>query len=678
MDFRHLHRESVRFLQHNRALLVDMQKGRIKTAREFKRRYPGRLVLMQVNDEWNGIWGSWHVVPREYARKEGLRHDTDIWPSPEFRGFWLLGPAADVSSDFPASSREVTISVPSPEHFVASIYGRRKTRDVLIYPVREGEPVWRGAEYASVAEVNAESGTIRLRRWPRDAVGEWHSFSAGRARVAPSPGSVYPSKQHDTWIRTWIPNLTRYCPRNPETNRNAVQWWARHFARLWNEHIAASEPHPDGLEFDGLQATPLSDCNRDGKPDGGVIDGINYWRAGQRQFFRKLRKGDSFEGMGEDLVVSDCNSPRSRHAPGLLNGYESEEYPGFAGDEELPQALDMYLLWCRRAQEPVCNYLQGRFQGGTYYEGPWRKALQRGHFMGDNVARVGIASACLGTGFYTYRTNGDRDKAGIFKGRLVEFPWGEYYAGRAGEYGWLGLPEGPARRLTTHLGPDLLADTERAWESRVSGDRISLSDWTPSEQGVGVRVHINGQGRPRRSAATAELLAPPVKSPLDGSTEYTVAFRVSGVLASEDTRFPNVPRPVTVSLGQGKTDRQTVLAANEPRRASVTVLSPGAGGRLRPRFGIGNSPGPVHIEDVEVRRGCAEVYIRRFEHGLVLLNGSRRQPYTFNVKALGGEQNYTRFDGQQDPAVNSGKPVRGSVTVPAMDALLLRTRSDSS
>jgi len=140
LDFRHLWPNSVGFLEHNTAFLVDFTGDKIPAAQELKRRYPDRLVLMQVNDELNGIWGSWHVVPREFAAKEGLHCDPAVFPMPEFRGYWLLGQRTTLSADFPAESEQCELSVPDASAFATQVYGHNLLRDVLVYRVVNGQP----------------------------------------------------------------------------------------------------------------------------------------------------------------------------------------------------------------------------------------------------------------------------------------------------------------------------------------------------------------------------------------------------------------------------------------------------------------------------------------------------------------------------------------------------------
>lgn len=681
MDFRHLFADSVEFLEHNTVLLVDMVPGKIEAACEFKRRYPDRLVLMQVNDEPRGLWGSWHCVPREFALKEGLDCDRDVFPMPAFRGYWLLGPRTPLTADFPADSETCEVRIEDPEHFIAAVYGKRQFRDVLIYPLTDGQPDWRQAEYASVTDVSAARKTMTLRRWPTQAVGAWHPFRQGQAFIAPSAGSVY-RLQEGSWIKTWVPNLTRFCPRDPETGQDAVTWWAQHFAALWHQRIAPSEPHPDGLQFDGLNEGRMGDCNNDGTLDACVIDGANLWRLGLYDFFRTLRSGAGFEGLGDGLLLADASNVWGPRWPALLNGSENEEFPSFAGPDLFTSGLDLYQVWCANSAAPVCPYLQGRFDCDTYLERGWDRARQAGKFHPDALVRLSIAAACMGKGIYTFRTGSRRDNATILEGaEVLEYSWDEFHAGRDGTYNWLGLPLEPPQRLTQHLGPDLLStDLDTAdWRTVTEGMHVRIAGPVEAADGdrPAVRITVDTRGmtgaRGAQSARQALLLSPVSSEPLDPGREYAVSF---GIRAAPDygAKYRGTWRFLGLCLvnESRRGAEQWLLAGGERREVAMTLRPPSVGGKCRVAFLVGAEPGAVTIAGLELRHGCADVLTRQFEHGLALVNGSAVLPHAFDLPAAGGARRYRRFHGLQAPGINDGSAVGRTVTLPPSDGLLLK------
>ncbi len=686
MDFRHLFPLSVRYLEHDTALLVDFIGEKIPAAIEYKQRYPDTLVLMQVNDELNGIWGSWHVVPREFAVKEGLKFDPVIFPMPKFRGYWLLGPGATLDRDWPADAETVEVAAPETKWFTHRRYGRKEFRDVLVYRRVDGKADWLHSEYASVVSVDEGKKTITLRRWPREAVGEWWTFRAGQAYVAPSVGSIYRLGKGPL-IKTWVPNLTKFCPRDPQTGLNAREWWARHFARLWRKRIAATEPHPDGFQFDGLHESPMSDCNNDGVVDGCEFGGINYWTLGLYDFFRTLREGgDEWEGLGDGLILADASNVWGPRDPSVLNGSENEEFPSFGGTRLLPEGVDLYRVWSAKSKPPSCSYVQGRFGCDTYLERDWTQEKSRGKFHSDGFVRFSIAAACMGEGIYTYRAGSKRDVWGIMECQeIIEYPWDEYHAGREGRFNWLGLPTSDAMRMTDHLGPDLLprGASAEGWALAVNDARTKAAG--PRARGEWIEanvVSIDTAGLPRTGRIPAArrviLLSPETIPPLEPGREYCVEFRVWAdpqIDAREGKRFANVMRPVSVALvcGDRTGTMQSVLAGTDAREVALTLHAP-ARGRGRVAFMVGCETGPVRIAGLRLREGCAEVFARRFEHGLALANGSATSPYTFDLTKVGAGRQYRRFAGQQAPDVNNGQPVGERVAVPAQDGVLLMVR----
>jgi len=82
--------------------------------------------------------------------------------------------------------------------------------------------------------------------------------------------------------------------------------------------------------------------------------------------------------------------------------------------------------------------------------------------------------------------------------------------------------------------------------------------------------------------------------------------------------------------------------------------------------------GDVELSDIELRTGCADVMVRSFDNGLVVLNGSTFQSVDVAVGDLFPGARLRRLEGRQDPAHNNGEPVGPTLTVPRQDAFFLR------
>lgn len=80
---------------------------------------------------------------------------------------------------------------------------------------------------------------------------------------------------------------------------------------------------------------------------------------------------------------------------------------------------------------------------------------------------------------------------------------------------------------------------------------------------------------------------------------------------------------------------------------------------------------PVTLERITAH-AHPDAIVRQFEHGLVLANPSR-QPYAFDLDKLSPGVRYRRIQAtpNQDPQVNNGQPVAGTVTLGERDALFL-------
>ncbi len=129
-------------------------------------------------------------------------------------------------------------------------------------------------------------------------------------------------------LRPWSLNLSSLCPR--VDGQTWADFMAAHVA-----YVATSERWR-GLFVDNLTdlpTNPLVDVSGDGQADGGVVGGVNVWRAGERALLASLRRLLP----GAPIVVNG-----DLQIDGLADGREYEGFPLIPGGA-LTAAIDAYL-----------------------------------------------------------------------------------------------------------------------------------------------------------------------------------------------------------------------------------------------------------------------------------------------------------------------------------------------
>ena len=685
MDFRHLGVGNQGIQAQQSMLLVDLIGDKIEAARAFKKRYPETCVLMQINDEPNGLWGTWFTVPREYAIKEGTRCEPDVFPMPDFKGYWLLRPGATLTTDFPAKQEQITLPVPDPKRFLHRRFGGKGVtpHDALVYRLGPNGPDWEQAEYVTISAVDVKTKEITVERWPKAAVGTWHGFAAGQAVIAPSAGDVY---RH----RTWIPNLSKFCPRDPASGLDACEWWARHFARLWHRRIARDAPHPDGMQFDWAPFRAHkadADCDLDGEPDGGDFAGISHWGLGMHRFFSLLRSGGKgWEGVGnQTLLAADASNVSSQRSFALLNGSENEEFCGFGHPKAFSAQFDLYRLWCREARLPRVSYLQSRFPCDIHTGGDFDRASRRDNFASAAKIRLALAAACMELGIHTYRPGGRQDIQDIDRCVTRRYDLDEYLAGRDGRFNWLGKPLGEARRApgAMHAEAVLASDFADGVEGWTLGKTLPVVATEPVRRDLvngnhAIRFGVSAIHGRRVPGSAAGIVSPWSTAIVGKGQEVVLTTRVWAnpqFDEREGALYANIPRELAFALESEdgtRTDAARILVGEKARELRLSFVVPGDG-RLRVVCEFGADLGPVWLDDLSLCRGCGDIMYRRFEHGIVLMNGSLATPFAFDTVKLDGRP-LRQLDGLHSPLYNRGEPVPGEILVAPQDARFLRLR----
>ena len=120
---------------------------------------------------------------------------------------------------------------------------------------------------------------------------------------------------------------------------------------------------------------------------------------------------------------------------------------------------------------------------------------------------------------------------------------------------------------------------------------------------------------------------------------------------------------------------QETLVFEREREILLTLTAPADGAGLL-EFGLAEEPGVIEVSSIRLYKGCADVMYRRFDGGVVLLNGSATTPFNFDFGTLFPGETYRRIRGHQDPAHNSGELVIAPLTLNPRDGIMLQRISE--
>ena len=686
----------------------------------FKEKYPDRPVLVQINSEAVGLYGTWVTLPKQRLEDLGLMKPLslktleelgkEIVPVMDFPGYWTYDAGTDSTSPMPADKQVFRVGVQDMTPFALNTHpqavqlgGKPSYRkDVVIYPRDEsGEPDWLDAEFATIVESDLGNKTLTFRRW-ETSERSWPARPAG-VYIAPNSSLIVRSGFEDIWVKylnlsdveyfsRFLPNLTRFCPRDPRTGLNAAEWLALHYINVKKDYYATL----DGYVFDVSAGTfhpsdrisMRADCDNDGRPDYFYFDNLDFWALAMYDFADALRNGveGKFEGLGDDVIfVTDSNMNEEARFFDLYNGAEYEFgiiMPYLKRDHEYSGNLDRYLLWTTMAREPRMSYIHNKFPVDSYHSGDEGDLA---FYMHDNYYRLDMATACMGTGYVGKeigRPGGhpavgypQREEQIAKYKTTLPLEWDEYDCGEEETYNWLGMPVGEPVRITEHLGENLFDGKTRQTDPVLEVDEgyVSRVEFFPATESHKVRV-VTSAVQPWNNTNFNIRLAFSVTG-LKKDHEYTLRLKAQAPspYAKVDAKYASIPINMRFRLSVGEVagrEQEAMVFAKE-REIILTLIAPETGdGRLE--LGLAEEPGEINLRRIELCSGCADVMYRKFENGLVLLNGSGNTPFTFDFESLFSGESYARIKGEQDPIHNSGKPVEGELVLGPRDGILLK------
>ena len=437
----------------------------------------------------------------------------------------------------------------------------------------------------------------------------------------------------EVWPGSYRINLTK-----PEV----AEYQACYAYQSW----LASGYQGDGVFFDNVMTTqswlthdiygnPIEiDADEDGvADDSAALDAA--WKAG---VFHEI---ETFRRFMPYVVVSshstDIDEPG---VAGLFNGISI----GFAtadvleGEEAFGDLLARYHDWLRLAAAPATTMIESSplddIAYGYDYEPlskipPSTLEFARTYYP---WMRFGLALTLLDDGYFAHE-------------------FGDTWHGNDWWYDELdydlGYPLGPAERVDTG-GPPAENQVENGgFEQPIAAP---WDFWANSEAGC-VAAVTRDTGAAAVGAASARIVVTATSgtnwhvefAQYDRSLEQGVAYDVTFWAKSDR------PRTITLSAQKGSPDWdsyglwQRVAIGTDWQEYTVSFQANATVDDSRLQFLVGEVTGTVWLDDVRLTVRPPDVYRREFDHGLVLVNGTRQ------VQTIDVGPGYRRLSGSQAP-----------------------------
>jgi len=606
----------------------------------FKREHPQQALLLHFNGD---------------ARDP-------CWECSEFfAGHWLYFAGCRVTDAVPAQGGETTIAVENPGlfHLNMGLFINKNDELGICALGPDGKPDWKQSEQLDLLAIDVKTRTLRVRR---GAFGTTpRAFAAGKTYIA----------AHVTegpWIPTanllWLYNFSTACPRDAR-GHNCSDVLVEDIGHRFQTGGALERF--DGLEFDvlffqpqgaGRRRQPDVDCDGDGKPDSGFINGINTYGIGVYEFCRKLRErlGENKLIMADGQTLADFSRPEDyQRSFGLLNGIESEGFPGNFDWQmaDWSGGLNRFNFWRQNARAPVLNYINYK------YIVP-RKSARETMTMPTvplRTTRLAMAAGLITDAAFAYCLSPPKAP-----GEVVGV-YDELRMGTAHHINWLGKPLAPPVRLGLHA-PDLLGG---AFADRLRADQ-AMVERAAHEHTVKVSAVTAGATNlcltlPNLQVPEGDLLvnvrvkADPMHGyPAEIARIAWLEWKSSGPPLPKE-RIEFTPTRVMTWANPRWFEAQFYFRNLGPAAVDLTLHFEGGE--------------PVYLADLTAH-AAADTIIRDYERGAVLANPSL-QPYTFDLAKLFPHIKLRRLQGspEQDSQTNNGLPLGATVTVGPRDALFL-------
>ena len=303
--------------------------------------------------------------------------------------------------------------------------------------------------------------------------------------------------------------------------------------------------------------------------------------------------------------------------------------------------------------------------------------------------RLALGATLLGDGYFAYMPfNPELDRPACTyvdpTTRLPHAELDEFKAGIANRWGYLGVARGDALRLPQTRGPELLANGD--FERDIAG--VTITTLGRSRAALARDTTTAARGSASLKVAITQLDPDPADNKVTVTlgtfaarrgAEYTLRLRVAAdpKYQAVDPALAGLPRRVAFAVEAAgvpatQAPSQDVMADQTWREYSLTFVAPADDGAAKLVVQLGMEAGEVWLDDLRLQAGSGDVFARRFERGVVLVNASL-QPVAFDLAALFPGMALKRLLGTQDPGVNTGATEARTTSVPGRDALILIT-----
>ncbi|MCF7863368.1 MAG: autotransporter-associated beta strand repeat-containing protein [Kiritimatiellales bacterium] len=632
--------------------------------------------------------GVWDEVRATFPNKMVLKQDAwggtvSVGMQSAFPGHWLLKTGTKLSAD--CSETDTVLYVDNYSRLATS--QTPVTRDLnnnnaylLMYALDgSGKPDWSRAEHIKITAVNTANGSITVERAQQGSLPL--AFTSGQAVIARHMLFWYndPGGQ-------WQLNFSLQCPRGGPLNLTAAEWFAREIKKLIDTSGA------DGVEFDvarwqwGNLGGNTMDCDNDLVVDYGYIDGVQSFGLGGQVFVRELRK---LLGPGKIIQMDSNGAFGQQRGWKYVNGCQMESFPDANHFDMFSEAF-LHLRQYRDNIESLPNFsytyvktptttFENLYDNGKSIDWHFRTGFAAALLTGMPSPFTSIADANFDPGEFdpnATNTVGGSDTA--------FYKWDEYVGGSLDDWQWLGKPLGPATQVLDDMGvSNLLSQSTWNWivePDFTSACAISNGEYTAEISGLASVTNIlpinltedyPGSTAPKNLAFGTRLeIASGAPVILPGQ-EYTLEFEARGNDSWDygGQVFEKVPRallidgianyasatPLALLLGPDWTSYRLSIMSDAVAPHSIA-------------FGVSEQIGSAAIRNIRLYQGGAERWARDFENGRIYLNMTRT-PWAVDIGTAAAQ----RLLGTQNPDINDGQVVNGTLTVPSWDAVFLRT-----